>query len=656
MEVIKGKYCGFCYGVSKALSTTYKKMNDTKLCTYGAIINNKEVTNSLAEKGVRIIENIDEVEDESVIIRSHGVSPHVYESLSQKGISYIDCTCPDVKKIHKIAETAKANGNTVIIIGNENHPEIIGIKGYAGEDSVIICNPNQLEELNLDKNKKYALVVQTTFMQEKFEQILCKIKEMQLDVEIFNTICQAMLNRQKEAFDISKVVDIMIVIGDKNSSNTNKLYEICKKNCEKTFLIETIQDLQLNIFSASVKIGIVAGASTPPEIIKEAFLTMSELDNANKNESFEEMLNESFITLHTGDVVKGTVIRVSNGEVSVNLGYKSDGLIPKNEFSDNPNIDPQTLLKPGDEIEVFVVRVNDGDGNVLLSKKKLDSRKSFEEIEKAFNEKTPVSGKIVDVVKGGAIANIKGVRVFVPSSQVSNRFVEDLNQLKGKEFNFEIIEFEKGKRRIVAGRKALAAKEEKENKEKVFSSVEVGQQIEATVNRIVNFGAFVDLGGVDGLIHISELSWGRVKKVTDVLSEGDKVKVTVLEVDKDKGRISLSLKDIKNDPWSTVAERYEIGQLIKGKVVRMVPFGAFIELEEGIDGLVHISQISSKHVVKPEDELKIGEIIEVKVMEIDKENSRISLSKKAADGVMAEDNSETEAVTETSENTETVTE
>ncbi len=653
MEVIIGKYAGFCHGVSTALNTVYKEMGSKKLCTYGSIINNSIVTDKLDQNGVKIIDNLNCVLDETVVIRSHGVAPSIYNELEKKNIPYIDCTCKDVKKIHKIVEESIRNNRKIIIIGDGEHPEVLGTKGYAGNDYILV---NELKDLQqIKEGEKYTLVVQTTFSEEKFNHIKEQLLSMNINLEINNTICHSMINRQREAENISKIVDIMLVIGDKKSSNTTKLYEICKKNCEKTYLISQISEffilnshLELNIFETSGKIGIVAGASTPPDIIKEAFLNMSEIDNNTKNQSFQEMLDESLVTLRTGDIVNGTVIQVANGEVSVNLGYKSDGLIPRNEYSDNPDIDPADFVKPGDSIEVFVVRVNDGDGNVLLSKKKIDAKRSFDEVETAFNEKTPVTARVTEVVKGGLVASVNGVRVFIPSSQVSNRYVEDLEQFKGKELKLEILEFDKSKRRIVGGRKELAAKELEQSKEKVFASVTSGQDVEGVVSRITTFGAFVDLGGVDGLIHISELSWGRVKKVSDVLNAGDKVVARVLSVDKEKGRISLSLKDVKEDPWSSVANRYEIGQIIDGKVVRMAAFGAFVEIEEGVDGLIHVSQIAHKHVAKPEDELSIGQIITVKVMDIDPENNRISLSKKETEPVSAnEETSDAQPAEET---------
>ncbi|MCL2851550.1 MAG: bifunctional 4-hydroxy-3-methylbut-2-enyl diphosphate reductase/30S ribosomal protein S1 [Defluviitaleaceae bacterium] len=650
IEIVVGKYAGFCYGVSRALKTVDDNAGK-RLCTYGAITNNKQVTAALESHGVRIVEDVNEIApdgSETVIIRAHGVAPEIYDRLEAGGIDYIDATCPDVKKIHNLVKKAREAGNTVIIIGNPGHPEIVGITGYAGDDAIVLADVDQAAVFEPVRGVSYSLVVQTTFDNKKFDEIVGVLSAKIDNLDINNSICTSMYRRQLEAEELSKACDIMVVIGDRTSSNTIKLYEICTKNCKNTHLIETTTDLMLNIPGQSVKIGVVAGASTPPATIKEAVLLMNSLDNTqhehdqtldnspenqSESQSFEEMLNKTFVSLHTGDVVTGTVISVSNGEVSVSLGYKSDGIIPRDEFSTNPADDPAKLLKPGDEIEVFVVRVNDGDGNVMLSKKKLDSQKSLLALEQAFESKTPVAGKVMEIVKGGVIALVDGIRVFVPKSQVSSRFIKDdkLPQLVGQEFSYEILEFDRGRKRIVGGRRALAAREENEARDRIFDRLEIGSQVDGTISRITNFGAFVDLGGIDGLLHISQLSWGRVKKVSDVLAEGDLVKVVVLSANREKGKISLSLKDIKEDPWKTIDQKYEIGQVVTGKVVRMAPFGAFIELEEGIDGLVHVSQIAHRHIAKPEDVLSLGEEITLKVINIDKESSKISLSKKEMD-------------------------
>jgi len=658
VEIIVAESAGFCFGVSRAIDTVYKNLEIIPMVTYGPIIHNQSVVNDLEARGVEVIDDFEKADGRTVIIRSHGVGPEIYKNMDKKGIFYIDCTCPYVKKIHQIADNCRKEGRVLIIAGDRSHPEVEGIRGYGGGKVIVLANGQDAERARLSREVKYTLVSQTTLQKVTFDEIKAALDKKELDIEIFNTICSATRTRQAEADMLSKKVDKMIVLGDAKSSNSAKLYKICKDNCKNTYFIETIDKLQLNIFDTNDKIGVTAGASTSPVILKEAVKRMSELEagiafknedmnsqlvneanetdesedkseETKRDQSFQEMLDESFVTLHTGDIVKGTVIQVANGEVSVNLGFKSDGTIPRGEFSENSAIDPADVVKPGDEIEVFVVKVSDVEGDVTLSRKKLEMQKGYADLEEAFNNKTPIKGKVADVVKGGIIAIIGGVRVFVPSSHASNHYVHDLSVFKGKEMNFHVIEYDRPKRRIVASRKELAAAEELELKEKVFGDLNVGDHIDGTVSRIVDFGAFVDLGGVDGLIHISELSWGRVKKVSDVLSEGDKVTVVVLDINKDKGKISLSLKNEGNDPWNNIAEQFPVGSIVEGKVVRLVPFGAFVELKEGVDGLIHISQIAKKHVVKPEDELSIGEIVQVKVVEVDQENKKISLSKKA---------------------------
>lgn len=636
---------GFCFGVKRAIETAYaeiEKNSGEPLYSYGPLIHNKEVTKDLEAKGLHIIESPDEIERGTVIIRSHGVGKFLYDALEEKGVRIVDGTCPFVKKIHTIVNEAWQKGKQVIIAGDGSHPEVMGINGWCENTAVILESPAEAKAAELDTEKEYTIVVQTTFRQSKFDEMLNILREKGLQMDIFQTICSATEKRQKEAMELSKTVDKMIVIGDKKSSNTQKLFEICKKNCENTVHIETICDLVLKSYAKGDKIGITAGASTPPAIIKEVVVTMSE--NVKVEEmSFEQMLEESLVTLHTGDVVKGTVIQVVGEEVSVNLGFKSDGVIPRGEFSRDTTVVPSKVVQPGDEIEVFVVRVNDGDGNVLLSRKRIEEQKGMEDIEKAFNEKTVVTGTVTDVVKGGLIAIVNGVRVFIPSSQVSNRFIEDLSVFKGQELEFNIIEMDRVKRRIIGGRKALVEQEIAAKKAALFETIEAGSKIAGTVSRLTDFGAFVDLGGVDGLIHISEMSWGRISNPREVLKEGQAVEVFVLDVDKEKGKISLSLKDADMNPWKLAVDKYAVGTIVEGKVVRMVPFGAFVELEPGVDGLVHISQIANKHVVKPEDELKVGEIINVKVLEVNSEQKKISLSKRQADAPVEEAEAEAPA-------------
>ena len=644
---------GFCFGVKRAIEMAYEAIGvEPKLYSYGQLIHNKTVTDDLASKGLEIVESLDGLTEGTLLIRSHGVGKALYDEAEAKGLKILDGTCPFVKKIHDIVHDKLAEGMGIIIVGDGTHPEVIGINGWCENAAVILEDEEAAKTKEIPEKEKYAVVVQTTFRQAKFDKILGILQDRGVNMEVHNTICSATEKRQTEAEELSKTVDKMIVIGGKNSSNTQKLVEICAKNCGNTVHIETICDLVLNNFGKDDKIGITAGASTPPAIIKEVVVTMSEaLENAVQNlggseeATFEQMLEESLVTLHTGDVVKGTVIQVVNEEVSVNLGFKSDGIIARGEFSSDPTVIPSKTVQPGDEIEVFVVRVNDGDGNVMLSRKRIEAQKGIEEIEAAYNDKAVVTGTVTNVVKGGLIAVVNGVNVFIPSSQVSNRFIEDLSVFNGQELEFNIIEVDRVKRRFIGGRKALVEQEIAAKRAALFETIQAGSRVNGTVSRLTDFGAFVDLGGVDGLIHISEMSWGRISNPKEVLKEGQEVEVFVLDVDKEKGKISLSLKDADKNPWKLAAEKYAVGSIVEGKVVRMVPFGAFVELEPGVDGLVHISQIANKHVVKPEDELKVGEIINVKVLEVNPEQKKISLSKRQADAPVEEAPAE-EAATE----------
>ncbi len=642
MDINVAKSAGFCFGVSRAVEAVNEAIGKGKLYTYGPIIHNKSVIEDLERKGVFSLNSLEGITDATIVLRSHGVGEKVYKEIEERGLKLIDGTCPFVKKIHEIVKGAYEKGRSIIIIGSSSHPEVIGINGWCDESAVILESVEEAQGVDFDLSKSYTVVVQTTFRKSKFEEIKSSLLLKGIDAEFNNTICSATDIRQKEAVSLSKKMDKMIVIGDKNSSNTQKLYEICRKNCKNTFNIESFEDLVLNNFNKNDKIGVTAGASTPSAIIKEVIFNMSDFDNKavqnmeGEEISFQQMLDESFVTLHTGDIVKGTVIQVSNEEVSVNLGYKSDGIIPRGEYSSDATVLPSNEVSVGDEIEVFVVRVNDGDGNVLLSKKRIESMKGMDDLQKAFDEKTVVEGKVTEVVKGGLITVVNGVRVFIPSSQVSNRFVEDLNSYKGQTINFNIIELDRTKRRIIGGRKALIEKENAAKREALFATIEAGKKVTGTVSRLTDFGAFVNLGGIDGLIHISEMSWGRITNPKEILKEGDTVEVVVLEADKEKGKISLSLKEATSNPWTDADNKYAAGSIVEGKVVRMVPFGAFVELEAGVDGLVHISQIANKHVVRPEDELKIGEIIKVKVLEVNMETKKISLSKREAEEPVVE--------------------
>ena len=633
MEVILAKTAGYCVGVKMAVDKVYESVqNNENIATYGPIIHNKHVTKDLHDKGVHIVTDLDTIAEQTVVIRTHGVPPQIYAHMDKNRINYADYTCPFVKKIHRRVEKECAKGNTIIIVGDPSHPEIKGIDGFAGGASIIINNTQDAHSTHLHPTTPYSVVVQTTYQADVFQDIVQILQKKTNNISIYNTVCNATKERQQEAQKLSTIVDAMIVIGDKTSANSNKLYKICKEKCENTYFIESIAEIELNNFSKTDKIGITAGASTPSAVIKEAVTKMSDYDkNDNNEQTFAQMLENSFVTLHTGDVVKGEVLYVTDNEVSVNLNYKSDGVITRDELSDDPNVNPKDLFKVGDEIEVYVMKVNDGDGNIMLSRKRIEEQRNIIEIEKAFNEKTVLQGTVVDVVKGGLMARILGVRVFVPSSQVSSRFVDDLHKFKGQELNFQIIEFNKERRRMVAGRKELAVVEEQAKKQAAINALEVGMEVTGIVSRMVGFGVFVDLGDIDGLIHITELGWNRNKKPSNMFEIGDKVTARVLKLDTEKLKVSLSIKDLLGDPWEDIDDKFPAGAIVEGSVVRMVKFGAFVELAPGIDGLIHISQISRRHVTRAEDVLNIGQAVQVKIIDVDKENKKISLSKREAD-------------------------
>ncbi len=633
MEIILAKSAGFCFGVERAVNQVFEeisKKDNKNIYTYGQIIHNKYVTNQFEEQNVKSITDACEINSNisnKVIIRAHGVKKEVYEQLDIENTTIIDCTCPFVKKIHKIVEEQCIN-NKIIIVGSPNHPEIIGINGFCKDEAIVVKDYDEALNLNFDLNLSYSVVVQTTYSQSKLNEILNHFNDINLQFELFNTICSATSIRQNEANEISKFVDFMIVLGDKNSSNSTKLYEICKKNCKNTYFIENICEIDLNIFNKSGKIGITAGASTPLALIKEAIAVMNE--NINENLSFEEMLNASMDKepVRQGQTIKGTVISVNSNEVYVSFGYKADGIITKDELSNNSDVNPEDVCKVGDEIECYVLKINDGEGNVALSTKRLEALKAYKAFESVCENKEIVRGKITEIVKGGAKATINNVQVFVPASQISEGFVRDLSSFKDKEFDFHIIEVDASKRRVIASRKELAANESKAIKDEVFAKLAEGEKVTGTVSRIVDFGAFVDLGGVDGLIHISELAWSRVKKVSDILSVGQEVEVTVLSADRDKEKISLTLKDVNNDPWTLAQTNFAVDTVVTGKVARITDFGAFVELADGVDGLLHISQISRSHVENVSDALVIGQEVEAIVIDFNAQDKKISLSMK----------------------------
>jgi 4-hydroxy-3-methylbut-2-enyl diphosphate reductase len=631
MEVIVAKSAGFCFGVQRAVDLAYDYAEKENVYTYGQIIHNEEVVKDLEKKNVQVIEseqNLENIRDSIVIIRSHGTEKKIYDLLEKNNNEIVDATCPFVKKIHRIVMEEEEKGNKVVIVGDETHPEVKGIMGWCQKKPTVILDEKQAEEFvegELDaklESENISIVSQTTFNYRKFNNIVDIIRKKLYNVTAYETICNATSVRQREARDIAASVDAMIVIGGRNSSNTQKLFEISKKECENTYYIQTLVDLDLTTFESVSRVGITAGASTPNKIIKEVHSRMDEMNFAQLLEN-----DESKVSLKTGEIVEGTVLDVKPDVITVDIKYKSDGYIPRNEYTNTPNVDLTELVKVGDPITVKVVKTNDGEGSVLLSYKRVAAEKVNEKLEAALESGEILVGKVIQVVSGGLNVLYEETRVFIPASLVSDTFEKNLDKYMDQDVEFILTEYQPKKRRIIGNRKMIIAARKAEAAKALFERIEVGMTVEGVVKNVTNFGAFIDLGGADGLLHISEMSWGRVEDPKSVLKVGDTVKAFIKNIDGEK--IALSLKFEDTNPWLTADEKYAPGTVVTGKIARMADFGAFVELEPGVDALLHVSQISYDHVDKPEDVYKAGDVIEAAVVECNSADKKISLSVKA---------------------------
>ena len=592
--------------------------------------------------GVRVIDTPEEaLPGETVIIRSHGVSRGVYERLERQNVEIIDATCPFVKRIHTIVSRAEEEGRLPTIIGTPTHPEVEGIAGWC-TDCRVFAGPEDLEnwaKANEKLRDSAICIVSQTTSTESLWKLCCEIAKKQFtNLKIFDTICRATEYRQSEAAELSEVCQAMVVVGDPKSSNTGRLAMICREHCDKVFLVDNAAELKAEDFSGVSDVGITAGASTPAWIIKEVNKTMSEITNveAVQEENFAELLEQSIKTLNTGDKVVGTVTGIGNTEVQVDLGTKHAGYIPYDEVSTDPSVKPEDVLKVGDEIEVFVVRVNDQEGTVQLSKKKLDGLKVWDDMAQWVEDKTTVEGTITEENKGGLVANVKGIRVFIPASQSGIAKGGDMTGMVGKTVQMKITEVNRARRRVIGSIRAVSSEARKAAQEKIWSEIEVGKKYHGTVKSLTSYGAFVDIGGVDGMVHVSELSWNRIKTPADVVKVGDEIDVYVISFDPEKHKISLGYKTAEMNPWNQFMTNYAVGDVVDAKVVKLMTFGAFAEILPGVDGLIHISQIADRRIGKPEDVLSEGQEVKVKITDVDAENKRISLSIRA----LLEDNAE----------------
>ena len=635
MSVTLAKNAGFCFGVSRAVETVEQQAAAGKrVVTLGPIIHNRHVVGKFEALGVAVIDSPEDAPaGAAVIIRSHGVSRDVFERLEKQNVEIVDATCPFVKRIHGIVSAAEEEGRLPIIIGTRSHPEVEGIAGWC-KKCLVFESPEELGNwIKLEKphpDTPLCMVSQTT--STDFLWKLCgKIAKKQFtNLKIFDTICRATEIRQTEAAQLSKNCQAMVVVGDPKSSNTGRLAMICREHCSNVSLVDNASDLDPARFCGVTDVGITAGASTPAWIIKEVNKTMSEIINVEAvQEDFATLLEQSIKTLNTGDKVLGTVTGIGNTEIQVDLGTKHAGYIPYDEVSADPSVKPEDILHVGDEIEVFVVRVNDQEGTVQLSKKKLDGLKIWDDMAAFAEEKTTIEAVITEENKGGLVATYKGIRIFVPASQSGVAKGGDMAGQVGKTVQLKVTEVNRARRRVIGSIRAVSAEARKAAQEKIWAEIENGKKYHGTVKSLTSYGAFVDIGGVDGMVHVSELSWNHIKTPAEVVKVGDEIDVYVISFDPEKHKISLGYKTAEMNPWNQFMTGYNVGDVVDAKVVKLMTFGAFAEILPGVDGLIHISQIANKRIGKPEDVLSEGQAVQVKITDVDAENKRISLSIRA---------------------------
>lgn len=661
---------GFCFGVRRALDAAQQEAgrNPKGLFTFGPIIHNPQVVERLQSQGVMVCEDPEAIPSgATVVIRSHGIGPTFYERFARQKLHVVDATCPFVRRIQLKAQACADAGVPVVIVGEAKHPEVVGIVGWSKGQAYVIHSLEDVERM--PQLERACLMAQTTTSLSLWETLKAAVEARIPRLEIFHSICHATQQRQTEADQMARACDTMIVIGGRNSSNTAKLAQICRQHCSRVLQVQTARELpEAEYFYNSEKVGIVSGASTPDWIIKEVFITMSEIDkkdlnqdqaeavvateaveanqasqsaapieeekaatipsagNENGEVNFAEDFEKMMVTIRPGQVITGKVVSVNENEVCVNIGYKSDGFISRSEFSANEDVNPADVVKEGDDIEVEVLKVNDGEGNVLLSKKNVDSRKHWKEVMDQFAEGGHITAVGKQAVKGGLIANANGIRAFIPASQLDTKYVEDIEAYVGKTMELKIMEVEKHRKRFVASRKAVLLEEEERIRNEKWDQLHEGDKVTGIVRRLTDFGAFVDIGGIDGLVHVTNLAWGRVQHPKDVVSIGQTLDCVILKVDKENQRVSLGHKQLIPKPWDVASQKYIPGTVVTGKVVRIVSFGAFVELEPGLDGLVHISQIADKRIDKVENVLQPGQVVNVKILDVNPAEHRISLS------------------------------
>jgi len=626
---------GFCFGVKRAIDMARATLDSKEgpIYSLGPLIHNPQVVSCLARMGLKEINDLGEIKEGTLVIRSHGVGPDLLETAREKGLEIVDATCPNVRRAQDLARELSRENIQVVVVGDKEHPEVQGIIGWTCGKAMVAENPEEAAELTAAG--PIGVVAQTTQPQENFDAVVDILRKTGAEVRVCNTICNATAERQKAALDLARQVDVMVVVGGKNSANTRKLASLCHASGTRTYHIEEAGQMDPAWFRGVKVAGLTAGASTPDWIIEEVMRRMSEFEEINSSEevnneevnNIEEGMKDAVEVkaVRHGEIVTGTVVHVGLDEVMVDVGAKSEGIIPARELSCCEVTSIQDVVKVGDEIEVYVLKAEDNEGKLILSKEKADAEKAWVKLEEALNTQEPVQGTVREVVKGGLLVDV-GVRAFLPASLVDRGYVEDLSKYLGQVISTRVIELNRGRKKVILSRKAVLEEEYARLREELLANLQENQVVKGIVRRLTQFGAFVDIGGVDGLLHISEMSWHRINHPSEVVNVGDEIEVMVLKIDRENEKISLGLKQVLPNPWDTVAEKYPVGSIVQAKVVRLAPFGAFVQLEPGVEGLVHISHLAERHVAKPDEVVTEGEEVNVKVLSVDPAEKRIRLS------------------------------
>jgi 4-hydroxy-3-methylbut-2-enyl diphosphate reductase len=645
MEVRLAAKAGFCFGVRRAIDLALQTARQTPppIYTLGPLIHNPQVVTLLTRQGISVIDKLRDAPLGTLIIRSHGVGPELVNQARELGFKVIDATCPFVRRAQQLACGLTRSGHQVIVVGEKEHPEVQGIVGWTDGQALVVESP--FEAAALPYFPRVGVVAQTTQSHTRYEAVVAALKRRMGEVTVGDTICHAVMERQEAALELARQVEVMIVVGGMFSANTRKLTDLCRATGTPTYHIETAAQLRPDWFRGVKTAGLTAGASTPDWIIEEVERRMREMaenegittpegqganpETEDATNAEQELQTTQVRSLRSGDVVRGVVVQVGQDEVLVDVGAKSEGVVPLRELSCCDVSSPDEVVQVGDEIDVWVVKAEDNEGRIILSKGRADAIKAWEALEQAHQKGEPVQGVVREVVKGGLLVDL-GVRSFLPASQVERGYVEDLSQYVGMNVTAQIIELNKGRKKVILSRKALLEEEYARKRQETLNTIQEGDVVRGIVRRLTHFGAFVDIGGLDGLLHISEISWHRINHPSEVLKVGDELEVQVLRVDRENEKVSLSLKQVLPNPWDHVTENYPVGEIVPAKVVRLVPFGAFVELEPGVEGLIHISHLADWHVAKPEDVIAEGQDIRVKVLSVDPENKRIRLSLREA--------------------------